>query len=66
MAKRRRDPNQFTIIERHPEGDEAPTLDELNQTLHDWYRSIVITGEHRIARNGEGDVIPSTEKDQRE
>lgn len=65
MAKGKRDPNQFTIIERHPE-DEAPTLDALNQDLHDWYRSIVITGEHRIGRIDEPEVIRSSEKDQQE
>jgi hypothetical protein len=66
MAKGKRVPNQFTIIERHPEQDDAPTLDELNQTLHDWYRSVVITGEHRNARTDEKEVVPPTEKDQQE
>lgn len=65
MAKRKKDKNQFTIIERHPDAD-APTLDEINQTLFDWYHSILITGELRVSRFEDSKVIPSEEKEQRE
>lgn len=50
MAKEKRDPNRFTIIERNPEG--GPTLDEMLEGLHDWFVKVLITGEYKEQQSG--------------
>lgn len=57
MAKGKRDPNQFTVVVQHPEA--GPTLEEINNNLHDWYQELLITGKYKKCGEVSPNVIPS-------
>ncbi|MFD2168513.1 hypothetical protein [Tumebacillus lipolyticus] len=59
MAERGRD-EVFTIIETHPE--EGPTIEEIMDTLHDWFYGLLVTGELRRHGGIKGKLLPSEQE----